>query len=147
MAKMIEETDKESYVELDFSTGPPTWAGGIKRRSVCKGDGCGICGTGGEVMSVENRRPRLALGGGGVGARSCTERLETEVALALRRRDECFLIKTLKSIVDDLDSDGKMMVLRTTALLSGTPSLGRRRWSVCGASPSTGLAGTLDCVL
>lgn len=137
MVKMTKQTDKESY---DFSTGPAISEGGIKRRSDWEGNDCGSCGTGGEVISVENRRPVFALAGGGVGARSCTERLETEVALALLRREDCFLISTLKSIVEDRDSDGKMIVLRTMALLSGAPSLGRRTWSgdvVC-SGPSVG---------
>jgi hypothetical protein len=98
------------------------------------------------MISVEKRRPVFALGGGGVGARSCTERLETDVALALRRLfEDCFLISTLRSIVEDRDSDGKMMVLRTMALLSGAPSLGRRAWSDCEVC-SAGLVGTDNCV-
>ncbi len=62
---------------------------------------------------MEYRRPPPRCGGGGVGTRSCTDRLEPMEA---RRRDEdCLRISALKSMVDILESDGKMIVRRTTA--------------------------------
>ena len=91
---------------------------GIK-LSACADRDVGSCGTGGDA-SWEKRRPVGDRGGGGVGARSWTERLDevTDAALAERRRREVefFLMRMLRSIVDVLDSEGKMRVLLTTAL-------------------------------
>lgn len=42
------------------------------------------------MPSAEKRFTPGDFGGGGVGARSCTERFEMEFALILRRREEFF---------------------------------------------------------
>lgn len=97
-----------------------------KRLSAWAENEAGNCGTGGEA-SCEKRRPLADRGGGGVGARSWTERLEdaadATLPARLRRVDEeFFLIKILRSIVDVLDSDGNMIVLLTTAFDPASPS-------------------------
>ena len=62
---------------------------------------------------MENRRPAARCGGGGVGTRSCTDVFEDTDAR--RRETDCFLIMAWKSRADILESEGKMMVRRTTA--------------------------------
>lgn len=61
---------------------------------------------------------RLVLGGGGVGARSWTDRIEP-VEIALTRWDFFDPLRTsdARSVVELLD-EGKMSVLRTTGLLA-----------------------------
>jgi hypothetical protein len=56
-----------------------------KRLSACAENEAGSCGTGGE-LSFEKRRPAADRGGGGVGARSWTERLEDVTDAALTER-------------------------------------------------------------
>ena len=61
---------------------------------------------------MENLRPPARWGGGGVGTRSWMEDLEpTE----LRLRDvECLRMSALRSTPEALESEGKMIVRRTT---------------------------------
>lgn len=74
-------THRESYAEFGFSTGAPN-VEGFKRTSAWA---VIDVGKGGD-RSVENRFPPFDFGGGGVGARSCTERPDcADVALPGRR--------------------------------------------------------------
>ena len=97
----------------------------------------GKLGTGGD----ESKDCRFAREGGGVGTRSCTERLDSnEVPLARFRPLDAFRTSEVKSVLEPF-AEGKMMVLLTTALLTFIrPSTGcRRRSGAVGSGESEGL--------
>lgn len=99
----------KSYIELDFSVLDS--GNGRGAVSVFWPVHDGIVGTGGEV-SVDNR---FTFRGGGVGTRSCTDRLDCmDNPLTRLLLFDTFLSNVDRSVVDPF-ADGKMIVRRTMA--------------------------------